>query len=206
MPPINTIPSVQINTTGLILTSNLLGREVTCQLYLPEMENVVEPLHLLLLNDGQDLPKMGYPAILKNLFERKKLRPFLTVGITAGERMQEYGLSIQPDFKGRGAKALLYRQFIVEELLPAIAENTGIESFASTSIGGFSLGALSALDIAWHHPDIFSQAGCFSGSFWWRSKDLSEGYTPDHRLTHKMVSETEEKPALKFWFQVGTKD
>ena len=201
-----TIANVTIKTAELKLTSEFLGREVTCTLYLPEMENVVGPLHLLLLNDGQDLPKMNYTGILEELYGRNALQPVLTVGITAGERTVEYGLSIQADCKGRGAEANAYRQFITEELLPAISENSGVTAFASYTIAGFSLGALSAFDIAWHHPEIFSKVGCFSGSFWWRAKDLDDGYKPEHLLAHKTVSETPEKPGLKFWFQVGTKD
>lgn len=199
-------PAVAIKTTELLIPSAFLEREVTCTLYLPEMENVVEPLHLLLLNDGQDLPEMNFAGVLQNLFEIGRLQPFLTVGITAGERLQEYGLSIQADYQGRGAKATVYRNFISQELLPQLSEHTGIATFASNIIAGFSLGALSAFDIAWHHPDIFQKVGCFSGSFWWRAKDLDKGYKPSHRLAHKMVGKTAEKPALKFWFEVGTKD
>src|SRR6478735_9086692 len=170
-----TIPTVSIKITELTLTSSFLEREVACTLYLPEVENVVEPLHLLLLNDGQDLPKMDYQGILQKLFETRLMHSFLTVGITAGERIEEFGLSTQPDFKGRGAKAEAYRNFITQELLPAISGNTQISSFASTSIAGFSLGALSAFDVAWHHSEIFKKVGLFSGSFWWRSKDITDG-------------------------------
>lgn len=201
-----TAAPVAITTTEFVLNSATLAREVTCTLYLPVVENLVEPLHLLLLNDGQDLPKMNYAGMLEELYEKNALAPVLTVGITAGERTTEYGLTIQADFKGRGAKAAAYHQFIVEELLPAISEQTGIVDFASKAIGGFSLGALSAFDLAWRHAGLFQKVGCFSGSFWWRAKDLDEGYTRADLLAHKTVAETPAKPSLRFWFQVGTKD
>ncbi len=197
---------VEIRSTELIIDSKPLARKVTCTMYLPDMDNVVGPLHLLVLNDGQDLVTMDYGQILQKLYSEQQIGPVLTVGITAGDRLQEFGVSEKPDYKGRGRKARKYRRFIIEELLPAISESTNVDSFASYTIAGFSLGALSAFDIAWHHSDIFSQVGAFSGSFWWRSKDLGQGYNPTHRLAHKMVVKSKEKPRLKFWFQVGTKD
>ena len=197
---------VSINETELTLKSEILNRDVVCTLYLPEMDDVIEPLHLLLLNDGQDLPTMQYSQILHTLYQKRQIKPVLTVGITAGERLKEYGISGQPDFKGRGAEAEQYRRFVVEELMPAITENTGISTFASSTMGGFSLGALSAFDIAWHHTEIFNKVGAFSGSFWWRSKDLKKGYTDRFRIAHKMVRETPHKPELKFWFEAGTQD
>ena len=96
--------------------------------------------------------------------------------------------------------------FIKSELLPAIHKLTGIEHFASTAFAGFSLGGLSALDIAWHNPELFDKAGIFSGSFWWRSKDLNKGYTDSDRIMHSIIRQTQAKPGLKIWLQTGTKD
>lgn len=200
------MPEVSIRAAELVVTSAILEREVTCVVYLPEMEDVVEPLHLLLLNDGQDLETMQYEQILQNLYHKKQIRPVLTVGIKAGDRLKEFGVSGQPDFKGRGADAQKYRQFIVEELLPAICAHTSIDTFASYSIAGFSLGALSALDVAWHHADIFSKVGAFSGSFWWRSKNSTKENPDGHRIAHNLVRASMEKPDLKFWFEAGTQD
>jgi enterochelin esterase-like enzyme len=163
-------------------------------------------LHLLLLNDGQDLETMQYDQILRQLYRKNLISPVLTIGIKAGNRLQEYGITNRPDFKKRGAQARNYSRFIREELLPAIHAQTGLENFASYNIAGFSLGALSAFDIAWHQSDIFSKVGAFSGSFWWRSKDIGAGYTSNDRIAHKLIRDTRKKPDLKFWFMVGTKD
>ena len=92
------------------------------------------------------------------------------------------------------------------ELLPAIHQQTGIEHFESTAFAGFSLGGLSALDIAWNNPELFDKAGVFSGSFWWRSKDLAKGYTDKDRIMHGIVRNTAVKPDIKIWLQTGTKD
>jgi len=202
----NTNTDVKISVDEWIVPSAFLNREVTCVVYLPEMEDVVEPLHLLLVNDGQDLATMHFDEILLDKYRKKSIKPILTVGIKAGDRMHEFGISGQPDFQGRGTAALHYRQFITQELLPAIYSHTNISSFASYTIAGFSMGALSAFDIAWHESNIFSRVGSFSGAFWWRSKDSKKRKADKHRMAHKLIKESEAKPDLKFWFQTGTQD
>lgn len=198
--------TVSILVTELTIKSEVLKRNVVCTLYLPEMENVIDPLHLLLINDGQDLVTMKYNDILQDLYRKNLLLPVLTVGIKAGDRLKEYGIAGKPDFKDRGILAEAYSRFITTELLPAIYAQTGIEKFSSCAIAGFSLGGLSAFDIAWNNPDVFSKVGTFSGSFWWRHKNLPKKKTDSFRLAHKMVRESAGKPGLQFWFEAGTQD
>jgi enterochelin esterase-like enzyme len=137
------------------------------------------------------------------------LKPLLIAGIHCGEdRKNEYGVSTGPDFKGWGSKAPEYEQFVVKELLPFIHTRFHKTSFTEIAFAGFSLGALSALDIAWRHPDIFSKVAVFSGSLWWRSVDKdSKKYDPWlHRMMHKQVLNSEYKPGMKFFFQCGELD
>jgi enterochelin esterase family protein len=190
--------------TSLLVNSTLLNREVTCTLLKPEG---VKPESLLLLNDGQELENLSFKEALEYQYERNGIQPLLVVAIHAGEeRLQEYGVAGQPDYKERGAKADIYSRFIIEELLPAVYREAGIDNFKTTAYAGFSLGGLSAFDIAWNHADIFDKVGVFSGSFWWRSKCLTEGYTSDDRIAHRMVEASEQRPGLKFWLQTGTRD
>ena len=188
------------------LPSVILAREVTCVLYRPDLNETAEPPHLLLLNDGQDLAPMRYDSILADLYQKEQIYPVLTAGIKAGNRLAEYGISKQADFKGRGAQAAAYRQFITEEFLPALHQKFNQASFASYAAAGFSLGALSAFDIAWHHSDIFARVGAFSGSFWWRSKEATLKNPDKHRLAHKLIRNSQQTPALQFWLQAGTQD
>jgi len=186
------------------ITSALLNRDVTYTIYLPEGTT---PQSLLLLNDGQDAEVLQLKATLEHQYERYGIDPLMVIAIHAGEeRIQEYGVANKPDFKQRGSKAGLYSQFITEELLPAVYKETGFSSFKTTAYAGFSLGGLSALDIAWNHSEIFDKVGVFSGSFWWRSKDLTDGYTDADRIVHRLISESTGKPDLKFWLQTGTAD
>src|SRR5690606_31869258 len=134
-------------------------------------------IHLLLLNDGQELHNLSLPQTVSELFSRQKLPPLMVAAIHAGEeRIQEYGTAASPDFKGRGAKAEAYTRLVVDELLPCLRDHAGVSSFSSTAIAGCSLGDPSALDIAWHHPEHFEKAGVVSGSSWWRSKDAKKGH------------------------------
>jgi enterochelin esterase family protein len=203
----STDTEMKIAEQELTIASKILEREVTCTLLMPEEGTVAEPLNLLLLNDGQELENLKLIETLEYLYERNCLKPIAVVAIHAGEeRIQEYGVAGKLDFKKRGAKAHLYTQFVTTELLPFIKEHTGIEDFASTAFAGFSLGGLTAMDIAWNNPELFDKVGAFSASFWWRGKDLTKGYTNDDRIMHSVIKNTAGKPELKFWLQTGTKD
>ena len=191
------------------LESELLQRPVTVDFYLPV--NVANPqeMSLLLINDGQDMPKFGLDNILNSLYEEGAIRPVLCAAIHAGEnRKMEYGTAATPDYKGRGASAAAYTQFIFDELLPYIRETYKVTSFREKLFAGFSLGALSALDIVWNHPHEFSAAGVFSGSLWWRTRDQDdELYCEDtDRIMHQQVRNGKFHPWLKFFFQCGALD
>lgn len=192
---------------NITIASDILKREVTCTLLMPEENDTAEPLNLLLLNDGQEAGNLLIKETLEELYNNGRIKPVMVVALHANEeRLQEYGTAGKPDFKRRGSKAALYTQFIKTELLPAISKLTGITDFDTTAFAGFSLGGLSALDITWNNPELFNKVGVFSGSLWWRSKDLGKGYTNDDRIMHSIVKNSPAKPALKFWLQTGTKD
>lgn len=191
----------------LTINTELLGREVICTLFIPEDLHTSEPINLLLLNDGQEAENLHLKDTLENLYAANRIRPLIVAAIAAGDdRIQEYGIAGKPDFKKRGSKADVYTKFVLEELLPEIKAHLEIEKFGITAIAGFSLGGLTALDIAWNHPGIFDKTGVFSGSLWWRGKDLGQGYSDEDRLMHQEIRTTPGKPDLKFWLQTGTRD
>ncbi|MDN3579608.1 alpha/beta hydrolase [Mucilaginibacter flavus] len=196
-----------ITEKNITINSASLKRQVTCTLLIPDEDTLAEPLSLLLLNDGQELENLALTQTLEYLYNYNKIKPIVVVAIHAGEdRLQEYGIAAKPDFKARGAKADIYTQFIIKELLPYIKQETGFTEFATTAYAGFSLGGLSAFDISWNNANVFNKVGVFSGSFWWRSKDLTQGYTDNDRIAHTLVRGTTDKPNVKFWLQTGTKD
>ncbi len=204
---LNAVADIKIAETSIIVDSVHLNRRVMVSLYTSADNYFAQAPSLLLLNDGQEAANLNLPAVLELLYNTNRIRPMVIAAIHAGkERIQEYGTAGKPDFKQRGARAELYTAFIVQELITGIKHHTGIDIFEKTVFAGFSLGGLSALDIAWHHPEVFNAAGVFSGSLWWREKDLKDGYTDLDRIMHKIVRESDIKPGIKFFLQTGTKD
>lgn len=197
-----------ISLKKLQLHSRYLQREVRVDLFMPHAAYPKNETSLLLINDGQNMEELGLSGILSGLYRQSAIHSLLCAGIYCGDdRKNEYGTAFVTDYKGRGAKAALYAQFVLEELLPFIHVQTGIVSFKEKSFAGFSLGGLSALDIVWNHPKEFVKAGVFSGSFWWRSKGLSEGYVEaTDRIMHARIREGAYYPWLKFFFETGTLD
>lgn len=191
-----------------IIQSNFLERSVQAAVYLPANFSLNENISLLLINDGQDLPKMPFEEILDTLITENIIEPLMCVGIHCSpERKMEYGIAAQKDYMGRGAKAALYTKFIFEELLPFIYKKYSMQLFKEKSFAGFSLGALSALDIVWNHPHEFTKVGMFSGSFWWRSKGYKDGYNDaTDRIIHNQIRRGKYYPWLKFFFECGALD
>lgn len=179
--------------------SLFLQREVGFDVYLPA--NTRDTPHLLLINDGQELEQIGFPAMLEHL--QDTTHPSLwAVAIHAGpQRLQEYGTAKHVDYQGRGCKAGLYTRFIVRELLPFLQQRYH-QSFPDKTFAGFSMGGLSALDIVWNNPQYFRKAGVFSGSLWWRSSNDGN----HHRIMHRQVKEGRFNPDLRFFFEAGTED
>lgn len=201
------VTEMDVKKEEITIDSDSLKREVTITLLMPDNYELSEPLNLLLLNDGQETENLKLKETLESLYDTHRLKPLLVAAIhTNDDRLQEYGTAAKPDYKLRGAKAATYTKFITTELLPAIKKETGIEAFDITAFAGFSLGGLSAMDIAWNNPQLFDKVGVFSGSFWWRSKDLGRGYTDNDRIMHSIIRNSTQKPELKFWLQTGTKD
>ncbi len=161
--------------------------------------------NLLLVNDGQNIAKLGLKNILDSLYKIKMLEPLVVVAINAFDREQEYGVAGFPDYKNKGASADKYEKFIVNELYPYIKKMTGVRKFHSIGIAGFSLGGVSALDIAWENADKIDKVGIFSGSFWIRDKDASDSSYSDekNRIMMNKIKSSRKRPKLKYWFYVG---
>ena len=201
------LKQVSVLVQNIVRHSTHLDRDVLIDIYLPPVSSDDKHVSLLIINDGQDLPKFYFDQMLAELYEQKEIEPILCVGIhCSAERKMEYGTANESDYKGRGAKARLHQQFVLNELIPYIFENFG-NNFKEKAYAGFSLGGLSAIDTVWHYPEYFSKAAVFSGSLWWRSKDLEQGYNEaTDRIIHKLIREGNYKPGLQFYFTTGSLD
>lgn len=193
---------------SLNIKSEWLQRTVIADCYLPNGIEDASRLSLLLINDGQDMEKLGLATMLDDMVANNEIEPVFCVAIHAGpERKMEYGTANTLDYLQRGALAKKYTQFIIEELLPLIRSTYHVPSFKDKSFAGFSLGGLSALDIVWNHPHEFLNVGVFSGSLWWRTKSLEDDYNEDtDRIMHAQVRQGQYHPWLRFFFETGTLD
>ena len=209
--------SIDILQESIQLRSVHLERTVTIDIYLPALTRFLltaplpsEGISLLLINDGQELGRLGLADILEDLYGHDLLgTPLLCAGIHAGpERKMEYGTALTPDYEGKGAWATAYTRFVLEELIPAIRSKYRVPSFKEKAFAGFSLGALSAMDIVWNHAKEFSRAGLFSGSFWWRTKDKEDPSYNEQtdRIMHQQVRDGGYYPWLRLYFECGTED
>lgn len=188
------------------ISSKSLKRTVSFDILFPDNLLGNENLHLLLLNDGQDMELLDLRGILSQLYIDDLIDPVIAVAVHAGtERVLEYGVAGTADFKDRGRKASLYNTFILNELLPFVESLSfnfsGIRAFA-----GWSLGGLTALDMVLRNASVFDVAGVFSGAFWWRTKDLNDGYTDNDRIMHQIIRSETHHPGLRFWIMTGTED
>ena len=194
-------PTLDSGPNAINLFSRHLERAVYLDIFLPPYQH--KPWSLLLINDGQD----GKALSLKRHFnEFRAKHPLLLVGVHAADRMQEYGTAQSLDYKGRGKKSLAYQNFIIKELLPFLHKNYPIIADPRrVGIAGFSLGALSAIDLAWRYPKVFGICGVFSGALWWRSKSFNPLDPDANRIIHEQVKKSAFRQQ-RFWFQAGTLD
>lgn len=188
--------------------SKVLGQNMRAELFLPKAgPQRQEPVPILFLNDGQDCAALRLAETIEALVKAKEIRPMMVAAVHAGERIRDYGVSKRADYKGRGDRARAYADFVTDEFLPFLDKNYPVDSsMPGNAIAGFSLGGLSAFDIAWNNPGLFSKVGAFSGSFWWRSRAWSPKEPDAHRLAHRIVQKGRHQPGLQFWFQAGAKD
>lgn len=199
-------------TFGLIKVidfwSDALNRHVVLDILLPPSYNSSSRLYpLLLMNDGQDIEAVKLLYHLQHLTDTHHIDPPVTVCVYAGNRKQEYGVASLADYKNRGNLAADYSKFVMSELMPYLFKKYRIDQVhPKNTLTGFSLGGLSAFDIAWHYSDVFKQVGVFSGAFWWRYKPVDVDDPDNHRIMHEVVRNTLHKPTLKFWFQSGLLD
>ncbi|MEM7550779.1 MAG: alpha/beta hydrolase-fold protein [Bacteroidota bacterium] len=193
---------------NLTIRSRVLARKVKVDIYLPTEYDKREKMHYptLLLNDGQDAEMLKLQKTLTHSYKSGDEK-MIVVAVRANEnRLWEYGTAGIPDYEGRGDRALSYSEFI-RRLVNYLRNRYHFFTDQSySSIAGFSLGGLSALDIAWNYDNIFSKVGVFSGSFWWRSKAFEEQNPDADRIMHHIIEHSQRERNLQFWFEAGTKD
>ena len=188
--------------------SRFLNRIVNFDLIIPNPINLNAKYPVIYMNDGQDFDQLDLEKIERGFYENYT-SPHIFVAIHCNnERILEYGTSFVADYKKRGIKATDYMNFVVKELMPFIQLTySGSNLATDNTICGFSLGGLSAFDIAFENSNLFSKIGVFSGSFWWRDKSYEEGFDEDaDRIMHKKIKNFGKNTGQQFWLECGTLD
>jgi enterochelin esterase-like enzyme len=194
----------------LNIPSKYLERGVKVDVFLPPQyghdKKYLYPT--IYFNDGQDMLALRMFDTLNRLYTEGALRHTIIVAMYCNEnRINEYGTARQSDYKNRGNKARSHTNFVVHELIPYIRDEFRCATEPeNTAFAGFSLGALSALDIAWAHPMLFGKVGVFSGSLWWREKEWTAEDPDGGRIMHDIIAKSTHQAGMKFWFEVGTRD
>lgn len=191
------------------INSNNLNRKVRVDVFLPQNYLNFSVLPTLFLNDGQDYKQLELLRILEENNKKYHSAPLAIIALWANEkRLNEYGTIDYPDYENRGDLANEYANFITDEVIPFYKKRyLQLIHESKTYFAGFSLGGLSAFDLTWEYPKVFSKVGVFSGSFWWRKKAYEDGYEDVDRIMHLKVQQTREPNLnLRFWFECGTND
>lgn len=201
--------TVSVETIDAFYSAHL-GNRRRIRVFLPGDDRFgsSDAYRVLYANDGQNLPDRFLTEILSRLYSEGKMQKIILVAVDATpDRQSEYGVAGFPNAFGGGLKAQDYTDFVLTELLPYVNTHYPVlQGPGNTGIMGWSLGGLSAFDIAWGHADVFGIVGVFSGSFWWHSEGDSFQATPDVRLMHRIVRESEKRSGLRMWFAAGSEE
>ncbi|MHB8131219.1 MAG: alpha/beta hydrolase [Mobilitalea sp.] len=161
-------PLKESQLISLSLESNCYERKMPCMIYLPKG-----------YGDGKDYPVWyglhgnssdesmwidnGVGEAADELIDNGEIEPIIMVfHYTKNATFKEITKDLEEDGNLGESKM---DQFICEELIPYIDSHYyTVASADGRNIGGFSLGGMIALRIAFHHTDMFSKVGGYSAA------------------------------------------
>jgi enterochelin esterase-like enzyme len=164
------------------------------------------PRQLLILHDGQNLfdPDRAHrpghtwqvAETAAKLIEEGRLPPLIIAGVdhAAEDRIVEM-TPTEGNHPGAG-QAGRYGRFIVEELVPFLETEYGVDTRPGTmALGGSSLGGLVTLAIAQQYPFRFGRLLVMSPSLWW-----------DDAVILKRMRRHRLPQTTRVWLDVGLKE
>ena len=183
------------------------GPARTLTVYLPPGYAADREYPLLVAHDGQEMGAWKLTAALLAQHAAGRVTPVVAALPAGRDRMHEYGTAGRPNHDGLGDRAAEFQAFVADTVVPLLRRRYQLSRRpADNAVMGASLGGLSAFDLAWRRPDVFGVVGIFSGSFWWRTRNATAAEQQASRIAHAVVRATAAKPALRLWFQAGTRD
>lgn len=162
-------PSVPHGTVEVFTFSSAqLNGNYQVQVYMPPSyaEHPDRYYPSIYVQDGQEYLSLGSGKnILDNLIDRDTISEIVGIFIRPNNRNEEYA----------GSKRNQYRAFIVEEMVPYIADHYRVLDSPDTRAAiGTSLGANISAQISFYHPDIIGKAGLHSPAFWPNNNETTD--------------------------------
>lgn len=165
---------------------------------------------LLLVNDGQDAEAVALAETVSTLIAGGQIVPVIVAAVPMpADRMAAYGFSdrkrahslpAQTRFGPIGLQAQDYSEWVVKSLIPAIDARYRTRREASArGILGWSLGAVSAFNLAWGYPEQIGQVGAFSPSFWLSA--VAE--KPETAIAPALIARESAPDRFKMYIAVG---
>lgn len=183
------------------LYSRHLQRNVKLEIIHTAEPDDKSEFQLLIVNDAKVANSIGLFETTDRLYKDKQIGSLLIVLVDGVNSKQEYGIGEASKKGNKGEKADHYDAFIHNELYPYAKKKAGVRKFKSVAIMGFGAGAVSAMDIAWAHPDKISKAGLFSADF---ANAVAKEDSIAGGAMYEKIKSSRKRPALQFWMYAGT--
>ena len=208
-------PAGEVTQIGDYRSTTFEGTSRVVSVYTPPGLDAASSPPLLVFNDGSGYLHEAGPvraaAVLDSLIAAGDLEPTMAVFVDPG-RPVDAPVPESRDRSDPGFTAMMqqraveydsvnprYGSFLVDEVLPHVAEVTGVDPTDDPSrrgIVGISSGGIAAFVAAWHHPESFGLVVSHCGSF----VNIRGG----HVLPY-LIRTTPRKP-LRVFLQSGEND
>jgi enterochelin esterase-like enzyme len=161
-------PLKESRVIELSVKSEYMGREMPCKVYLPKGYGggkeypVWYGLHGYSSNESMWLENGGIAKAADELTDNGEIEPIIMVfPYTRDATLKE----ITKDLEDGKIDERNMDLYLSGELVPYIDSHYyTVSSAKGRYIGGFSMGGMIALRIAFHHPDMFSKVGGYSAA------------------------------------------
>ena len=160
---------------------------------------------VLILHDGQNLfdDTRAHAGVSWRAAETAdrlvvdgEIDPLVIVGIDHGQTNRIVEFTPTPDKRPGAGEARKYARFVIDELMPYLAREHGLNPrHPQLGLGGSSLGALVSLVIAAMYPGMFHRLIAMSPSVWW-----------DKRVILTMLASAPDFAETRMWLDVGRKE
>jgi enterochelin esterase-like enzyme len=172
---------------GMLTTQTIASQIFESQRTYFVYEPPIFPTTTLYVQDGGDFCQgVKFHEVVDALLVRDRIQPIRLVMTEPRDRHSEYWFCQQ------------YETFLLKEILPEVDFQYG--ETESRAVWGASLGGLTALWLAWKHPDIFAKVGSQSGCFK-AHPDGNNEYADPEWFTEQFARA--DRSPVRFYLQTG---